>query len=455
MAVSGSNVYVAGGFVGTAAFGSVQLTSRGNEDGFVAKLTDGGTSAGWVWGIALGGTAGDQAYAMVARGANVYVGGVFDSPTATIGPAVLPNASANGFTADGWIACLADTGPAVNLAWAQGVGGTGSDFVTSLAVAGSAVIVGGQFSNTVAFGNTVLMGGSNSGFVAKLLVTGSAAQYAWAVQMGGFAIVNAVAVAGTNVYVAGRFIFMASFGSTSFTSMGTRGGYDVFLAKITDAGTAAAFTWAVQAGGTASDYANAIAASSGNVYVVGGFSESSGFGSTTLTGVGIADNIFLAKVTDGGSTGRFAWATSAGGVYEQQAASVAIGTGGRVYMGGGVVPAAAFGAIVIPGGGSGRLGFLASMYDVALTTTASALLPLVGSLFPNPAHGRATVQLPAVPGTATATLTILDALGRTLRTQTAFPSARAELDLTGLAPGLYAVRVTAGAATATQRLVVE
>jgi hypothetical protein len=85
----------------------------------------------------------------------------------------------------------------------------------------------------------------------------------------------------------------------------------------------------------------------------------------------------------------------------------------------------------------------------------NAQLPVSALIFPNPAHGRATVQLPAVPGAPTATLTVLDALGRTLHTQTAATNARAELDLTGLAPGIYAVRIHAAGAATTRRLLVE
>jgi hypothetical protein len=50
---------------------------------------------------------------------------------------------------------------------------------------------------------------------------------------------------------------------------------------------------------------------------------------------------------------------------------------------------------------------------------------------------------------------VLDALGRILRTQAVALNARAEVDLTGLAPGLYAVRVQAKGQVATQRLLVE
>ncbi|MDO7873368.1 FG-GAP-like repeat-containing protein [Hymenobacter sp. ASUV-10] len=78
--------------------------------------------------------------------------------------------------------------------------------------------------------------------------------------------------------------------------------------------------------------------------------------------------------------------------------------------------------------------------------------------FPNPAHGLALVQLPAAATATPATLTLLDALGRPVRTETAALATYATahpLDLTGLAPGLYLVRLAANGTTATQRLVVE
>jgi hypothetical protein len=65
----------------------------------------------------------------------------------------------------------------------------------------------------------------------------------------------------------------------------------------------------------------------------------------------------------------------------------------------------------------------------------------------------ATVALPSGPGPAT--LTLLDALGRPVRTQQAQAGTEVAFDLTGLAPGVYALRVQAGAAVATQKLVVE
>ena len=90
--------------------------------------------------------------------------------------------------------------------------------------------------------------------------------------------------------------------------------------------------------------------------------------------------------------------------------------------------------------------------------STSALLAGGLRLSPNPAHGRATVELPAVAGAARATLTLRDALGRTVRTHTAaLPAAglRHELDLSRLAPGVYLLQVQAGAAQTTRRLLVD
>ena len=116
---------------------------------------------------------------------------------------------------------------------------------------------------------------------------------------------------------------------------------------------------------------------------------------------------------------------------------------------------ASFGSLSVGGPARSSAGFLASLLDATGLATVSTVAFSAAALFSNSAHGHTTVQLPVIPGTATATLTLLDALGRTLRTQTAATNLKTELDLTGLAPGLYALRVMAGTQTATRYLVVE
>jgi hypothetical protein len=164
----------------------------------------------------------------------------------------------------------------------------------------------------------------------------------------------------------------------------------VFVTKLTDAGTRAAFNWAQQAGSAYTDIANAVAVEGTAVYVAGALGATAGFGNMTVTCPPYTDN----------------------------------------------------------------LGFLAALGNGLLAVAVTNKL-LGVDLFPNPAHSRVTVALPPFPGATTATLTLLDALGRAIRTQPAATNARTELDLRGLAPGLYAVRVAAGGSTATRRLGVE
>lgn len=89
-------------------------------------------------------------------------------------------------------------------------------------------------------------------------------RFVWAQRAGGTQESGAfaLAVSGTNVYVAGAFGTTASFGATTLVSAEAS---DVYVAKLTDAGAASSFVWAQRAGGTASEYAFALAVSGSSV----------------------------------------------------------------------------------------------------------------------------------------------------------------------------------------------
>ncbi len=79
-------------------------------------------------------------------------------------------------------------------------------------------------------------------------------------------------------------------------------------------------------------------------------------------------------------------------------------------------------------------------------------------VYPNPAHHAFTLSLPALGAARTARLELVNALGQTLRTQTIALSSTGtttQVDVTGLATGLYVVRVKVGAETATTRLSID
>jgi hypothetical protein len=68
-------------------------------------------------------------------------------------------------------------------------------------------------------------------------------------------------------------------------------------------------------------------------------------------------------------------------------------------------------------------------------------------VYPNPAHIRATVQVPAVAGTTRATVTLTDAQGTVVFEQPVSlmeTGGTTEVPLLGRKPGLYRVQVQAG-----------
>ena len=90
--------------------------------------------------------------------------------------------------------------------------------------------------------------------------------------------------------------------------------------------------------------------------------------------------------------------------------------------------------------------------------TSTALNAALG-LYPNPAHANVSLLVPAVAGAATVQATLLNALGQQVRAfapiTLSAEGLNTNLDLTGIAPGIYTLRVQAGAASAARKLVVE
>ena len=95
---------------------------------------------------------------------------------------------------------------------------------------------------------------------------------------------------------------------------------------------------------------------------------------------------------------------------------------------------------------------------VTLATRPAGLLAGT-ALYPNPAHGTATLLLPAMPGAVQAEIALYDPLGQLVREfpAVALPAGglRTELNLTPIAAGLYTVRVRAARYTYALKLAVE
>jgi hypothetical protein len=447
LAVSGSTIYIGGVvWAGPTSFGAYTASSVGNN-AFVAKLTDNGSSGSFGWVQQLGGESFAGVQALAVSGNSVYATGAFNSSTASFGSYTLTNA-APGYTTVGelYVAKLTDASTSVSVAWAQQVaaGQTGKQgYPRGLAVSGTSVYVTGFPS-----------------FVAKFSDTGS---FAWSKPIGGAQVYpTSLAARGADVYVTGKFTgATATFGTTTLaqTSGSSTFSGDVFVAKLSDAGTTATDGWALQAGGTRNDSTTAIVASSNGLYVAGSFSSpTASFGATTVTNASTSTNFFngynafAARIVETATGASFAWALPAGGAGGARATGLAA-SGSSLYVVGSLEGTnASFGSLTVPGNANSGAGFLAEIGSATLAARATTTLA-EDALYPNPAHAVATVRVPA--GAGPATLTLLDGLGRAVRQQVAPSGTPASFDLVGLAPGVYALQVQAGGVVATRKLVVE
>lgn len=155
----------------------------------------------------------------------------------------------------------------------------------------------GYFSGSAAFGSTNLIcTGISDAFVCK---TDPSGNVLWAVQGGGANSCRGLAIkadAAGNSYVTGFYYNSVTFGGKTITSAGAQ---DVFIAKYDANGN---IVWLASAGGTMADIGNAITVdNSGNVIVTGEFAGSATFGSTVLVSKNNNVNVFTTELDANGN----------------------------------------------------------------------------------------------------------------------------------------------------------
>jgi hypothetical protein len=216
--------------------------------------------------------------------------------------------------------------------WAKSAGGQSYDIAYSVALddSGNAYITGAYFSDSIAFGTTILpnVGGSYMDvFLAKYDVHGN---LLWAKSAGGTSNEYRASVAVDaigNAYVSGSFISPVLYFDTIALAFVPGCGPDIFLAKYDAGGNV---KWAHSYGTSKSDEAFSVAQDDkGNVYITGYFGGTSiTFDTVTLWNQGGLD-VFIAKIDSGGHV---IWAKRAGASGAEIANSVAIDTSGNAYI---------------------------------------------------------------------------------------------------------------------------
>ena len=344
IAVSGGNVYVAGGtystdFPGTA--GGYQMSHAsdgGGEDVFVAKLS--GDLRTLTQATYLGGTGpgpSEVAYAIAVDGnGNVFVAGVTactDFP-GTSGGAQASNGSGGD---DAFVAKL--TGDLQTLTQATYLGGSNGAAAFAMALAAGNVYVAGPTESSdfpgTAGGYQASLSGTGDAFVAKL--TGDLKTLTQATYLGGSGGENALGLLanGGNIYVVGVT------GSTDFP--GTLGGAqpslagsgDAFVAEL--AGDLKTLTQATYLGGSGGDTAYGVALDgSGNVYIAG-LTFSSDFPGTAggaQPSYGGSGDAFVAKLSANLQTLVQATYLGGSGAETGVLAHLALDANGNVYVAG-------------------------------------------------------------------------------------------------------------------------
>jgi hypothetical protein len=331
------NIFVTGYFTGNATFGTTQFTSAGGTDIFLAKFDPNGN---WVWAKQAGGIYADWGYGLsVDPDGNCIFTGRF------IGPLTFGTFQLTGLGS--WDVFIAKYDQNGNCLWAQQAGGSVSDegYGISLDSKGK-VYITGRFSGTAAFGTVHLSSyGTSDIYVANYDNNGNCL---WAKHCGGTTTDRGIGIAVDEngySYVTGWFKGISTFDTIQLSGFSNN---DIFIAKYDPYGNC---LWAKQAGGSNDDVGNSISVDpAGNSYVTGNFIGNVTFGAFQLTGYsGNTNDIFVAKYD---SKGNCLWARQAGGTYNDGGMAISIDASGSNYLTGFFSDIAVFGANQISGGGA-------------------------------------------------------------------------------------------------------
>jgi len=375
---SSGSVYVAG-YTGSTNFpgttGGAQPSRSGSADAFVSRLNP--TLTTILQSTYLGGSSTDRANSIaINSGGNVYVAG---NTSSTDFPGTTGGAQPSyGGGGDAFVTKLNPT--LTTILQSSYVGGSDGDSAYSIAIdSGGNVYVGGNTYSTNFPGTTggaqPSYGGGYDAFVSKLNPTlttivqstylgGSSTDYAYSIAID----------SGGNVYVVGETYSTNFPGTTGGAQPSYGGNCDAFVTKLNP--TLTSIVQSTYLGGSSTDYAYSIAIDSGGIVYVGGQTYSTDFSGTTggaQSSHGGNYDAFVAKLNP--TLTSIIQSTYLGGSSTDYAYSIAIGSGGSVYVGGWTL------STNFPGAAGGAQPSNSGSYDAFVTKLNPTLTILLQSTY--------------------------------------------------------------------------
>lgn len=438
------NVYTTGYFEGTADFdpgtGTYNLTSPGgNSDIFISKLD---ASGNFVWAKKIGDTSWEEGLSLcIAPDGGIIVTGYYGS-TCDFDPGTGTSNLTNAGMFDVFVCKLTSGGIFV---WAKNVSGSSDETGTSVTTdATGNVYVTGWFKATPDFdpgAGTTLMtsAGFKDVFVLKLNSSGN---LTWAKKFGGTQEDEGFSVkvdASGNVHTTGCFTGLVDFDPGPSSSPITSAGYeDAFISKLDASGN---FVWAKQLGSAGTVRATSLCLdNSGNIHTTGYFYDATDFdpgtGTANLSPAGNCD-VYISKLSSAGS---YLYAYKMGGSSFDYGNSIFADISGNVYTAGYFQGTGDFD----PGTQTNNL-TSAGGNDIFISKNqfTSSVDDNEGdfqgiTVYPNPAGEKLYITGREIHDITLFAVSGVEVMNKSLRGKPGF----AELELTGLEPGIYILKVT-------------
>jgi len=285
---SNNNSIITGWITGEAQFDSMNITSNGEHDIFIAKYD---SYDELIWVRQAGSTLSDLGTAIETDGNdNVIIAGTFND-SAHFGES--DTLVSFGYR-DAFLAKYSEHG---NLNWIMAIGGPFADRAKALAIDNSNnIIYGGTFNQSTTIGYSTISGGSGRNIlIAKFSENGI---IKWTKSFHGIDTneINSIRTDTVdNIYIAGSFLRALSLEDTTLQT-NTR--TEAFVLKLNPEGKR---IWVKSFGAEEHDECDALTIDSdGNILVTGRFSQTVAFGHVTLS-TPYRLNVFTAKLNANGT----------------------------------------------------------------------------------------------------------------------------------------------------------